>query len=177
MRYGCGTASLPRRTTCEDQVFQFPISSLSPRPSALRARGDGPFGATSFGWSAPIPSGEWSAGADSTGLEGKTRETRTERRLRGKIARKGEKAPIQGGQRWHVERATPGTTSSTGCNAASCGPQVLRRRDKSVKNRGLRPGPRPSLQWRGRTRLEPWVTRRPWPRAEDGRCSWHGSWY
>jgi hypothetical protein len=74
------------------------------RVRALLARGDGPFGSTSFGWSARTPSDEWSTGADSTGLEGKTRDTLTERRLHGKIARKGEKAPIQAGQRWHVER-------------------------------------------------------------------------
>jgi transposase len=40
------------------------------------------------------------AGYDS----GKTRDTLTERGLRGQIAHKGEKAPIQASQRWHVER-------------------------------------------------------------------------
>jgi transposase len=40
------------------------------------------------------------AGYDS----GKTRDTLAERGLHGEIARKGEKAPIQAGQRWHVER-------------------------------------------------------------------------
>ena len=40
------------------------------------------------------------AGYDS----GKTRQTLTERGLRGQIAHKGEKAPIQASQRWHVER-------------------------------------------------------------------------
>jgi transposase len=40
------------------------------------------------------------AGYDS----GKTRDTLTARGLHGQIARKGEKAPIQAGQRWHVER-------------------------------------------------------------------------
>jgi transposase len=40
------------------------------------------------------------AGYDS----GKTRETLTDRGLRGQIAHKGEKAPIQASQRWHVER-------------------------------------------------------------------------
>jgi transposase len=40
------------------------------------------------------------AGYDS----GKTRDALTERRLSGQIAHKGEKAPIQASQRWHVER-------------------------------------------------------------------------
>jgi transposase len=40
------------------------------------------------------------AGYDS----GKTRDTLADRGLSGEIARKGEKAPIQAGQRWHVER-------------------------------------------------------------------------
>lgn len=40
------------------------------------------------------------AGYDS----GKTRDTLTERGLRGQIAHKGEKAPIQASRRWHVER-------------------------------------------------------------------------
>jgi transposase len=40
------------------------------------------------------------AGYDS----GKTRDTLAERGLHGEIARKGEKAPIQATQRWHVER-------------------------------------------------------------------------
>ena len=40
------------------------------------------------------------AGYDS----GKTRDTLTERGLTGEIARKGTKAPIQAGKRWHVER-------------------------------------------------------------------------
>lgn len=40
------------------------------------------------------------AGYDS----GKTRDTLAARGLRGQIAHKGEKAPIQAGQRWHVER-------------------------------------------------------------------------
>ena len=40
------------------------------------------------------------AGYDS----GKTRDTLTERGLRGEIAHKGEKAPIQASRRWHVER-------------------------------------------------------------------------
>ncbi|MFF3662884.1 IS5 family transposase [Streptomyces olivochromogenes] len=40
------------------------------------------------------------AGYDS----GKTRTTLDERGLRGRIAHKGEKAPIQATQRWHVER-------------------------------------------------------------------------
>jgi hypothetical protein len=33
-----------------------------------------------------------------------TRDTLADRGLSGEIARKGEKAPIQAGQRWHVER-------------------------------------------------------------------------
>ncbi|OLL98710.1 hypothetical protein Ae406Ps2_3554 [Pseudonocardia sp. Ae406_Ps2] len=40
------------------------------------------------------------AGYDS----GKTRDTLTERGLHSEIARKGEKAPIQATQRWHIER-------------------------------------------------------------------------
>jgi Transposase and inactivated derivatives len=40
------------------------------------------------------------AGYDS----GKTRDLLTERGLHGEIAHKGDKAPIQAGQRWHVER-------------------------------------------------------------------------
>jgi transposase len=40
------------------------------------------------------------AGYDS----GKTRDTLAERGLHGEIAHKGDKAPIQAGQRWHVER-------------------------------------------------------------------------
>ena len=40
------------------------------------------------------------AGYDS----GKTRQTLAERGLRGQIAHKGEKAPIQASRRWHVER-------------------------------------------------------------------------
>src|SRR3954453_4972157 len=40
------------------------------------------------------------AGYDS----GKTRQTPPERGLRGQIAHKGEKAPIQASRRWHVER-------------------------------------------------------------------------
>jgi hypothetical protein len=83
---------------------RFPISSLSPRPShyspgemALsdqRRSADQPEPLLANGLQAPI----------RRGLEGKTRDTLTERRLHGKIARKGEKAPIQAGQRWHVER-------------------------------------------------------------------------
>jgi transposase len=40
------------------------------------------------------------AGYDSS----KTRDTLAERNLIGEIAHKGDKAPIQAGQRWHVER-------------------------------------------------------------------------
>ena len=40
------------------------------------------------------------AGYDS----GKTREELESRSLKGEIAHKGDKAPIQAGQRWHVER-------------------------------------------------------------------------
>ena len=55
------------------------------------------------------------AGYDS----GKTRHTLAERGLSGEIAHKGEKAPIQAGQRWHVEGQMPGTTRSTGSSAAT----------------------------------------------------------
>ncbi|MEU4507620.1 IS5 family transposase [Streptomyces sp. NPDC024089] len=51
----------------------------------------------------PLPQGitvHLDAGYDS----GKTRALLTERGLHGRIAHKGEKAPIQAGQRWHVER-------------------------------------------------------------------------
>ena len=41
---------------------------------------------------------------DSGYDSGKTRDTLAERSLHGEIARKGEKAPIQATQRWHVER-------------------------------------------------------------------------
>jgi transposase len=41
---------------------------------------------------------------DSGYDSGKTRDTLTARGLHGEIARKGEKAPIQAGQRWHIER-------------------------------------------------------------------------
>jgi len=41
---------------------------------------------------------------DSGYDSGKTRDLLAERNLRGEIARKGDKAPIQAGQRWHVER-------------------------------------------------------------------------
>jgi transposase len=41
---------------------------------------------------------------DSGYDSGKTRDTLTERGLHSEIARKGEKAPIQATQRWHVER-------------------------------------------------------------------------
>ena len=41
------------------------------------------------------------AGYDSQ----KTRDELSERNMTGEIARKGDKAPIQAGQRWHVERA------------------------------------------------------------------------
>ena len=41
---------------------------------------------------------------DSGYDSGKTRDTLAERGLHGEIAGKGEKAPIQAGQRWHIER-------------------------------------------------------------------------
>lgn len=41
---------------------------------------------------------------DSGYDSGTTRDTLAERGLRGEIAHKGDKAPIQAGQRWHVER-------------------------------------------------------------------------
>ena len=55
------------------------------------------------------------AGYDSQ----KTRDELADRDLTGEIAHKGDKAPIQAGQRWHVERPTPGTTASTGSSAAT----------------------------------------------------------
>ena len=51
----------------------------------------------------PLPDGitvHRDAGYDS----GKTRTTLGQRGLQGRIAHKGEKAPIQATQRWHVER-------------------------------------------------------------------------
>jgi transposase len=51
----------------------------------------------------PLPGGitvHLDAGYDS----GKTRDELKSRRLNGEIAHKGDKAPIQAGQRWHVER-------------------------------------------------------------------------
>jgi transposase len=51
----------------------------------------------------PLPEGitvHLDAGYDS----GKTREELKSRRMSGEIAHKGDKAPIQAGQRWHVER-------------------------------------------------------------------------
>ena len=51
----------------------------------------------------PLPDGatvHLDAGYDS----GKTREELESRGLKGEIAHKGDKAPIQAGQRWHVER-------------------------------------------------------------------------
>jgi transposase len=51
----------------------------------------------------PLPD-EITVHLDSGYDSGKTRDTLTERGLHGEIARKGEKAPIQATQRWHVER-------------------------------------------------------------------------
>jgi transposase len=51
----------------------------------------------------PLPDGitvHLDAGYDS----GKTRDELASRGMRGEIAHKGDKAPIQAGQRWHVER-------------------------------------------------------------------------
>ncbi|MGX1515696.1 hypothetical protein RKD44_006984 [Streptomyces collinus] len=51
-------------------------------------------------------------------------QTRTElatRGLRGRIAHRGEKAPIQADQRWHVEHTQPGRAPSTGSPAATNG--------------------------------------------------------
>ena len=42
-----------------------------------------------------------------------------DRGLRGEIAHKGEKAPIQASQRWHVERTNAWHNASTGSNAAT----------------------------------------------------------
>ena len=56
------------------------------------------------------------AGYDSQ----KTRDELAARGMAGQIAHNGDKAPLQAGQRWHVERGrTPGTTASTGCSAAT----------------------------------------------------------
>ena len=50
----------------------------------------------------------------------KTRDELAARGMAGQIAHNGDKAPLQAGQRWHVERGrTPGTTASTGCSAAT----------------------------------------------------------
>ncbi len=68
----------------------------------------------------PLPAGitvHLDAGYDSD-------HPRTElaaRGLRGRIAHRGEKAPIQAGQRWHVEHTQPGRTRSTGSPAATNG--------------------------------------------------------
>ena len=51
----------------------------------------------------PLP-GEITVHLDAGYDSGKTRDTLAGRALSGEIARKGEKAPIQAGQRWHVER-------------------------------------------------------------------------
>jgi len=51
----------------------------------------------------PLP-GEITVHLDAGYDSGKTRDTLADRGLSGEIARKGEKAPIQAGQRWHVER-------------------------------------------------------------------------
>ena len=51
----------------------------------------------------PLP-GEITVHLDAGYDSGKTRQTLTERGLRGQIAHKGEKAPIQASRRWHVER-------------------------------------------------------------------------
>ncbi|GLX48703.1 hypothetical protein Shyhy01_16530 [Streptomyces hygroscopicus subsp. hygroscopicus] len=50
---------------------------------------------------------------------GKTRALLDERGLHGRIAHKGERAPIQASQRWHVEGPTPGRTPSTASPAAT----------------------------------------------------------
>jgi transposase len=51
----------------------------------------------------PLP-GDITVHLDAGYDSGKTRDTLADRGLSGEIARKGEKAPIQAGQRWHVER-------------------------------------------------------------------------
>ena len=43
------------------------------------------------------------------------------RKMTGQIAHKGDKAPIQAGQRWPVERANAWHNASTACNAATSG--------------------------------------------------------
>lgn len=51
----------------------------------------------------PLPE-EITVHLDSGYDSGKTRDELAGRGMRGEIARKGEKAPIQAGQRWHIER-------------------------------------------------------------------------
>jgi transposase len=67
----------------------------------------------------PLPGGitvHLDAGYDSQ----KTRDELAGRGMTGEIAHKGDKAPIQAGQRWLSSSApTPGTTASTGCSAAT----------------------------------------------------------
>jgi IS5 family transposase len=55
------------------------------------------------------------AGYDSQ----KTRDELAGRGITGEIAHKGDKAPIQAGQRWHVERTNAWHNSSTGSSAAT----------------------------------------------------------
>jgi hypothetical protein len=55
----------------------------------------------------------------------KTRDELAGRGMTGKIAHKGDQAPIQAGQRWHVERTNAGTTPSTGCSAATNATRML----------------------------------------------------
>ena len=55
------------------------------------------------------------AGYDSQ----KTRDELDGRGMTGEIAHKGDKAPIQAGQRWHVERTNAWHNTSTGCSAAT----------------------------------------------------------
>jgi hypothetical protein len=60
------------------------------------------------------------AGYDSA----KTRDELAGRGMTGQIAHKGEKAPIQAGQRWPWNGPTPGITPSAGCNAATSGAKM-----------------------------------------------------
>ena len=71
------------------------------------------------------------AGYDS----GKTRHALTERGLSGQIAHKGEKAPIQASQRWHVER------TNAWHNAFNRLQRCYERRERVI-NAFLRPGRR-----------------------------------
>lgn len=52
-----------------------------------------------------------------------TRDELDSRGMRGEIAHKGDKAPIQAGGRWHVERTHAWQNAFNGCNAATSAPK------------------------------------------------------